>query len=277
MRALIDADILVYQAAHGGENTREGEEEVYSFEYVESLLLKAILEITSAVGADSYTLYLTGDNNFRNDVAVTKPYKGNRVKPKPFHYKNVRAYLMSLPETIMTEGIEADDAMSMAQMEVYNYWGARGFDNRTPEECCDTVICTRDKDLRMVPGWHYGWEHARQPEYEMKFLDEFGQLEYNAEKNKITGTGLLFFYSQLITGDSVDNIPGLPKKGPKAAYVTLQSVKDEEEAKKAVYSLYKETIGESWKEYLLEQGQLLWMVREVCGEGNPIMWRPDEG
>lgn len=269
MRPLIDADILTYQAAFGGEDRETGE--IHSFDYVAALVDKAITDICLAVGADEEpTLYLTGDNNFREEVAVSKPYKGNRSKPKPFHYKNVRAYLMSFPNTVVTEGIEADDAMSIEQtrnMELSYHF------NDDPQYYSYTIICTRDKDLRMVPGWHYGWEHGAQAEFFKQYVDPLGKLEYDSEKNKISGTGYLFFCSQLITGDTVDNIPGLPKKGAKAAFTLLKDATSEEEALGLVKGMYEEVVGEGWESYLLEQGRLLWMVREVDEEGKPVMWR----
>jgi len=239
MRPLIDMDIATYQCSFGGEIKEEdGTVTVLSFDYVAALIDKLVADICLAVGGtETPILYLTGGGNFRDEVAVTKPYKGK----------------------------EADDAMSIEQMKE---WGTV---NAT------TVICTRDKDLRMIPGWHYGWEHGLQPEFFKQWVDEFGTLEYNSDKNKITGTGMLFFYSQLITGDTVDNIPGLPKKGPKAAWVALQEATTEREAFESCVELYKEVMGDDWETYLLEMGQLLWMCREVDGEGKPIMWRIPDG
>ena len=260
MKPLIDADILVYQAAFGGEDRESGE--VFGFDNVGELIDKAIATICAAVYAtETPSIFLTGGVNFRNEIAVTKPYKGGR-KEKPFHYKNARAYIMSLPGAVMTDGIEADDAMAIEQTSRIKFK--------------DTVICTRDKDLRQVPGFHYGWEHYLQPEFFMKWVDPLGYLEYDEEKNKISGTGSLFFCSQLITGDPVDNIPGLPRKGPKKAYDTLKDVKTEEEAIVAVAELYKESFGDFWKDFLLEQGRLLWMVRELDAEGKPVMWEIPE-
>jgi len=270
MKALIDGDILVYQAAFGGEfKDEEGEVSILSFEYVATLLDKAIADICLAVGADDYIIYLTGGENFRNAIATVKPYKGNRQKPKPFHYKNARVYLMSLPNAVMTDGIEADDAMVIEQMKDH-YWKLANAE--MDEYCHDTVICTRDKDLRMAGGWHYGWEFHLQPEFEMQWVDELGAIRYNEEKNEIKGEGLLFFYSQLITGDATDNIPGIPRKGAKAAFLALEECHSEAEAFEAVRELYIIKYEDDWEERMLEQGRLLWMVREVDDEGQPVMW-----
>lgn len=276
MRPLIDGDILVYQAAFGGEGMNEetGEKEIFGFDYVSALLDKSVADICLAVGAtEEPIIYLTGDNNFREQIAVTKPYKGNRSKPKPFHYSNARAYLLSMPNTVLTDGIEADDAMCIEQMKNYSVRRAQPDPKNPTRFECLTIICTRDKDLRMVPGWHYGWEHGGQPEFFPQWVDEFGSLAYDDKKNKISGTGYLFFCSQLITGDTVDNIPGLPKKGPKAAWVALKDCTTKDDALAACVALYMDVIGDDWRRYLEEQGQLLWMVRELDEGGKPIMWR----
>jgi len=288
MKALIDGDILVYQAAFGGEFKEQNEAgedvlTILNFEYVAALLDKAIADICLAVGADDYIVYLTGGENFRNVIATVKPYKGNRQKPKPFHYKNARVYLMSLPNAVMTDGIEADDAMVIEQMEAYRkaivYYQASPevSDHMYITDLCRTVICTRDKDLRMCPGWHYGWEFHLQPEFEMQWVDALGAIRYNEEKNEIKGEGLLFFYSQLITGDSTDNIPGIPRKGAKAAFLALEECHSEAEAFEVVRELYIIKYEDEWEERMLEQGQLLWMVREVDDDGLPVMWELPNG
>jgi 5'-3' exonuclease len=85
--------------------------------------------------------------------------------------------------------------------------------------------------------------------------------------------GEKFFYAQLIMGDPVDNIPGLPKHGPKAAFDILGNTQTREEAFKAVLEAYRAVYGDSAEAEMLEQGQLLWMVRELDEEGKPVMWQ----
>ena len=119
-------------------------------------------------------------------------------------------------------------------------------------------------------------ECGAQPEFGPELVNEIGYLEpvYKDEKIKgLKGTGLKFFYSQLITGDRVDNIPGLPKGGPVLAFNTLDACHTEEELFREVSALYLERVPNP-QEYLLEQGQLLWMVQSLHEDGSPVMWEP---
>jgi hypothetical protein len=75
------------------------------------------------------------------------------------------AYLIGLG-AVVVDGMEADDALAIEQTQYNLDMG---------EEC--SVICSRDKDLRQVPGYHYGWEAWNAPEYAMKWTDELGHLE----------------------------------------------------------------------------------------------------
>src|SRR5512138_3812811 len=93
MKALIDADVLTYEVGFGCLTGWEGEGPP-PFDRVAELLDNKIGNILAITGADSYQLYLTGKNNFREKIAVSKPYKGNRLQEKPFHYKNLRAYMV---------------------------------------------------------------------------------------------------------------------------------------------------------------------------------------
>ena len=250
MEALIDADILLFECSAAAET----EEDIKTFDFVKEIFDGKVRDIVEAVNAGSYILYVTGKGNFRFDIAVTKPYKGNRKKEKPWHYANLRAYVLGLPQTVLVEGIEADDAMSIRQGD-------------------DTVICTRDKDLRMVPGLHYGWESGAQAGFQLQQVDSFGALSITeGKKKKLRGTGMMFFYSQLLTGDTVDNILGLERCGPVKAYELLHECKTEEELFKAVQGAYEEKHGDEWRTHMLEMGRLLWMVRELDSEGEPVLW-----
>ena len=174
IKPLLDGDIFLYEIGACGqyyEPVEEGEEKgellIRSFDFVQELLENRIEEICKAVGAtEPPTIFFTGKGNFRFEIAKTKPYKGNRKDvEKPFHHENILVYLKSAYECITAEDCEADDELAMAQ-----HWQAgRG-------TFSDTVICTRDKDLRMVPGWHYGWECGLQPEFELQWVSELGTL-----------------------------------------------------------------------------------------------------
>lgn len=272
---LIDADVLRYEIGSVGQyidydDVPEGKLVIRSWKFVQDQLESTIDRICENVGATQPPLlFITGDKslsekrivrdlpvfkeNFRKEVAVTKPYKGTRHNEKPFHYDNLTIYMIDHYNAFIANGMEADDEMAIYQSNNDN-----------------TIICSRDKDLRMVKGWHYGWACGKQEEFGPHKYDEFGYIEHNKSKNKIVGGGFLFFCSQLITGDTVDNIPGLPKAGPVKAMKILEGVTDSDSAFKAVTEAYSEVVGEDYMTYLREQIDLLWMITEVDDKGEPI-------
>ena len=81
-------------------------------------LIESILEETKATDC---RIFLSGDGNFREEVAKTKVYKGNRDDlHKPLHYKEIREYLINVWQAEVVEGMEADDMMGIVQMEYIN-------------------------------------------------------------------------------------------------------------------------------------------------------------
>ena len=65
-------------------------------------------------GEPDYKVYLTGKGNFRHDIAVTEPYKGNRKeKEKPVHLEAIRQYLIKDWNAVVSEGEEADDLIAI--------------------------------------------------------------------------------------------------------------------------------------------------------------------
>ena len=108
-------------------------------------------------------------------------------------------------------------------------------------------------------------------------------LDRSKSAPKISGKGTSFFWHQLLQGDSVDGIPGLPKlpsgKPCGAVGVTnyLKDATNDKEALALVYRAYQNHYGStqfrfvSWdgieelfypSDMLLEQARLLWMRRE---------------
>ena len=184
--------------------------------------------------ADSYEAFLTGKNNYRYDIAKTVPYKGNRKDmKKPKHYEALREHMVKRLGAVVVDGQEADDEVAIRMTKEPNVF----------------LLVGVDKDLKQISGWHHN-PHKAQTEY----IDEF-----EAYKN---------FATQMLTGDRVDNIPGLSGIGPVKAAKALKKATTKEELLQEVWKQYQEK--EHGIEYLTEQGQLLWL-RRYEGE----LWRPD--
>lgn len=261
MQCLIDADVLVYEVGFASE-TGWQQAGFPPFDYVAELLDNRIANIVAIAGdADGKgelsppILYITGKGNFRFEIAMRTPYKA-RAGNKPWHYKNIKAYMKAKYDVIESEGLEADDLMAIEQ-------------TRRPNE---TIICTRDKDLRQVPGWHYGWELGHQPQFGPMLVEPFGRIELSEDRKTVKGYGIKFFYSQCLTGDRVDSIPGIDKCGPVKAFETLAEADTPEECFKRVLEAYRAAYEDRAEEELLEQGRLLWMTRELTPEGKPVLW-----
>lgn len=297
MKALIDADILSYEVGFSSQKLNEERElEVASWDFAQELLEKKVKLICEEVEAtEPPLLFLTGSRylnkvlnkqrereqkpkkefveNFRVASAKEKVYKGTRKADKPYHFKNLLNYMLANYETKVSEtGLEADDEICTHQF------------TRWQQGLKDTIICSRDKDLRQCPGLHYSWEIGLQAAVgpidvtPLGYLHykNFGELDAKGRQKpaKIFGVGDKFFYYQMIVGDAVDNIGGLKGKGPVFGYNLLREAVTSRECFELVAEKYVQGHGEDWKEKMKEQAKLLWMVREVGGQGEPIHWTP---
>ena len=207
----------------------------HSFHNARQLLNKTL----ERVSAKDFKIYLTGKNNFRDKVATIRGYKAHRDKPaKPVHYEELKQYLIDTFDAEVVDGMEADDAMAIKQMEHYT-----NLDDYT-------VICSIDKDLDQVPGWHYNWNKD--------------------ELYKITEDYALRYYAkQMLTGDSTDNILGIPGMGPKKAEKLIAEVAVDDLpnvimgaykkafSDKSVYSKYNIPETMSWEDIYNETDKLI--------------------
>lgn len=261
MQACWDSDVLVYECGFAAETAWKGSHPESSdpppFDKAAELLDNRIANGNAIVGATQPPiLFLTGKTNFRNSIAKRTPYK-ERAGKKPFHYRNLIAYIKGCYDYRCVQGMEADDLLALEQ-------------TARPGE---TIICTRDKDLRQVPGWAYSWELGNQPQFGPEEISKLGYIKLSENRKKIKGTGLLFFYSQCLTGDTVDSIPGLPRCGPVNAYEILKESQTEEEMFRSTLAAYQVSFGETAEAELLEQGRLLNMTREFV-DGKALLWNP---
>ena len=277
--ALIDADILVHEIGWGceGRDRDSGEPYLLGLDTAIDILEAKIEDICKGAGCEQHQLFLSSTEwlekklnqhfdagadtfgfgheygrSFRHDVAKTKPYKGTRVKNLPYHYHNLLLYMAvrfypRYETFIAPAGLEADDYICIWSRSM-NSVGL------------ETVICSRDKDLRQCPGWHYSWECGKQREVGPVKTDKLGWLERHGDK--VVGYGNKFLSYQMLAGDAVDNIPGLPGWGPIKAYNFVDKLETSLECYDEVRMAYAQQIGPGWKDYWLEQKRLLFILRD---------------
>lgn len=221
---IVDADILAYRVAAASEND--------SLESATDSLDGFINSIVKNTKCKRYIFLLSSSDNYRKMVGKTKEYKGNRkdiVRPK--YLKPLRKYLIEVYKgIIVTDGItgyEADDGVAAL---ADRYKG-------------DSIIISTDKDLKQLEG-----------------------LYYNPVKNTTVETSTKEatrnLAKQLMTGDSTDNIPGLPKIGDKKAEKFLAEADEEGIGYFYKAFLVYKQLGFN-HEYLQEQLDLLRMRKDI--------------
>jgi len=197
---LIDASIYIFRAWFSMSDdfvNKRGEptNAVYGF----SGFLCSLLEQTGAEHvAVAFDESLS--QNFRNEIYPE--YKANR-DPAPEELKRQFSWARSVAEAMGLQCFgdrryEADDLIGT----LADFWRAKGH---------PICVVTADKDLAQLVGERdYWWDFARNQKLNAKQLTQkFGVMpEQMAD------------YLAL-TGDSVDNIPGVPGVGPKSASALL--------------------------------------------------------
>jgi len=236
---VIDGDIVAYRASWSCNKDTEKE----ALDKVDEIIDYIFKDCTGGpyLGLEKYFLYTTGKTNFRHDVATTAPYKGNRKDTdKPVHLKAVYQHLATKWQSIESINEEADDLVGIKSAEL-------------GEDC---IVITVDKDMLQLPCEHFN-------------------PTTGVRKTVTPLEGLRFFYSQMLTGDKVDNIIGLFRVGPVKAYKALEDCENESDLMTAVVKTYAEHKDYDDKDYdfimdrIIENGKLLWLRREV-GQ----VWRP---
>ena len=274
--AHIDADFISYQIAAITNDEKNGIRPLRTLQFKLEQVQDIAQDLAERAGAEKFVLHITpsgSDKGGRREQAVQKEYQGNRKdKEKPEDLDVIRNYIGTHSFTNGYGAVhldqEADDGMAQA-----NYSDPK-----------NSVILSRDKDLRMVPGKHFDWDTGEIIEVPQ---GDFGSIELvqKGSAKKLLGYGPKFFWAQCLMGDTADNVQGLPsifkeggkpkKCGPAAAFSLLENVQNSKDAFYLVRSLF--TGLETYHEYqylhwntaeavsptraLLGDMQLLWMRR----------------
>jgi DNA polymerase-1 len=253
----IDGDILAYWAG-GKEDTSVG--------VSRTIALNKIAQMQEYSGAERVVVHLTAASSTKGDrfiIATVKPYQGQRKsgsKPKNWAY---------LREWLETYSGPAFRVKTWATREADDGLAAMAYHSKG-----NLVIATKDKDMRMLPGWHLDWDTLAMVHVPVGTYD----LVHDGKQY-----GIKWFWLQMLQGDTADNIPGLPMYngkpvGPKTAENMLHLAEDRYTAQGRVELAYQQYYGDGWVDALVEQALLLWLrndphasiynVLEVVGTAN---------
>ena len=235
--ALIDADVVLHRVGYTTDNDPEWVAKARCAEMLDGILQKT--------GATELRLYLSDsrDNNWRRQLFPL--YKENRAKQKrPVHYDFLKEYLISEWGARIALGQEADDALGIDQDKRPRQEYADGY---------DTVVCSIDKDLLQVPGLHYNF-----------VKDEW------IETNK--RDGIRRFYTQMLVGDTSDNIRGCRGIGPVKAEKALEGCDTEVDLFDAVFRTYDKSEPDKSTEDIIQHLLLIGRLLRIRQEEEEELW-----
>ena len=228
--ALIDADIVAFRAAAVSNDDDTIGACISRIDFTMELILDTL-------DTKQYMGWLTGGNNFRK--ILYPEYKANRkYKELPRYLNGAKEYLVDKWKIKVTDGWETDDELGIHLTEL----GERG------------VCCSNDKDLKQVPGRHMNFTWI---------MTSPAQIFENIDETR----GMYNFYSQMLIGDTADNVKGVPGIGIKRSRLALSSSDDPSDWERTVSDLYKQhNLDYELNSYLLWIARTRNYLEETCAE-----------
>ena len=194
---------------------------------IKKKLDQTIASIMSELEGSTGKIAIKGSDNFRKEIYPE--YKGHRKKELTEQEKEFFAYSYDYLQNgwgaIPANGMEADDLLAIWNTEKPG------------------IIVSIDKDLLQVPGLHF---NTRNKEYTNVTEDE----------------GSLLLHTQVLMGDSVDNITGLKGIGKVKAAKVMEGVPVSQHLS-AVKSFWQKTFGRGWEDDLQLNMDLIYLKRSM--------------
>ena len=268
--ALIDGDVMCYRAFQprwkadqnydkdGVSRTHLDEEgnviqKVYTAEedalYLQQAwksLQRHLVELKEKLFCDEVMIAVDAGSNFRKVIFPEYKMHLGRTNAtyRPSEYSKFIPFIRKLwarqGEAIEAEGREADDLLRI--------WA---------EECRavgqDFIVVSIDKDLLMIPGKHYN-------------LNREDVTDISIEE------GRRRYYTQILMGDQMDNIPGVRGMGPKKTEKHLKDCVTDNDFQEAVVSAYIDCYGDDWYNYLLINGKLIHLQTHINDVFDLLDW-----
>jgi 5'-3' exonuclease len=228
MILLIDADSLVFASCY-----KPREEEGSFFENIEDVILKfdetfqrVVNELSELYDVTEVLVFNDSRGNFRK--LITKKYKANRTgQNKPPLLSEIHKHVTNTYKGIQGCGMETDDLVAAHWKSLSDIYGRD-----------KVMIVSIDKDYLQFPALIYKYNRK-------EILDV---SKYDALKN---------FYTQMITGDTADNVNYFKGKGIKFAQKYYEDCDTEFQFTKRLYLLFKEKYKSKAKEKYAECYHLL--------------------
>jgi DNA polymerase-1 len=195
--ALIDGDVLAYQAASANEYNTQWDPHQWTRHADMGAATKqlddSINTLTKKADCDEIIIALSafGGDYFRRKINPDE-YKSNRNQPKPVIYQALRDYMAEVYTTFERPNLEGDDILGIIATHKTLVPGRK-------------VVISIDKDMRSIPC------HLLDP----KKLDQ-GVVEI------LEGEANAFFYTQILKGDPIDGYKGCPGIGQVKAKKILE-------------------------------------------------------
>lgn len=241
MKLIFDADSLIYASCFKSKDNRIDDDDLYetdldvAFDKFNERFGTYLAFLEELVPIDEVVFCNGSKNNFRNQIS--SEYKANRTAKRPEILGALHNLVKFTYDAVWGDGVETDDVVA-------TLWA-----NEVAENGIDSVIImSLDKDYKQFPCWLYDYN------YKTRGLSKISELE--AKNN---------FYSQMIVGDSADNIKVCKGYGKVYASKLLRDAKNEYSMMNRTYRLYKQVYGDEARGKYEEAKSLL-TLKTDCNE-----------
>jgi len=213
---------------------------------------KAVLSVDSMIATikesyrqrgfepDVYT-FITGESNFRYELFPD--YKKSRKNiRRPEHLKKCKVHLVGKHNAVGASGLEADDLIGMATEKLMVGWDE-------VNGSMAVSIASVDKDFVTL----------------LRHGVELYDFTTESATTLTPREAMVYFYKQLLIGDTSDDIPGIKGVGPQTAIKVLKGCNTDGEMCKAVLAEYQSRMDltdEETVKLVLRNGRLLHLTRE---------------
>ena len=239
MKVIFDADSLIYASCFKGKDNRLDKDDLFetdvdvAFNKFTDGFQRCLSFLEDKVAVDEVVFCNGSINNFRKNITPT--YKANRTAKKPEILGALHNLVKFSYDSVWGDGVETDDVVATLWAEEVK---KNGVDN--------VIIMSLDKDYKQFPCWFYDYNYK------------------NRELIKITeDEALNNFYSQMIIGDTADNIKVCKGYGKAYALKLFKDSKSEFSLISKTYRLYKQVYGDEARA-MFEQAKSLLKLKTDC-------------